>query len=907
MTDGLTKKTSLSYSSVKIAQTHYELARSYEANANWNRAYAEYEEAAQICQQLGVPAMLALVRTYQARVLRNIGEIKQGFGHIEQANALLIELSYNRTSLYVRAEIETVWGTLYLKLPLSQDKQEAIEHFEKAIEALEQLRAEFQRNKLFIGSLGFLINITDQVLLQQEINHNIGVNKINLANMYLSQEEYGTRQATQIADEIMVIAEGWNDWKLKGAAARIKGEIADQGGEFHQAMVWYARAIDAYKKYPGYVNPEAIKGTESLLQRTQTILALERYESEGSPKRFKWFKKVPRPIVYFYKPFLFTLDSRAKTIPATHAWKLYRDAFIHWDGADWHDRAYQCLVKAVEYLDQIRSNVPLGGEFYTHRRTEFFSQGAERILNWMLMSLMSPKHSRDTGIAHPIPEAFYYREKLGSIGLLDELEATKTINDLFLAQVKNQGKQEKLEQLREVDSQLISIETKPHSRSIASSLEERRIGLINELCLENKELFDFATGYVARLEDVQVLLPERTMLIEYVLTDLILAAFVVTRESASIAIFECSDLRYVEPLVYPKECIQKVQEFLKAIGHEITPDGKSTGSGLPQQHDVHEVKLQGKWLYDILVRPTEVMWWREGKVIVDRLIIVPQGILHQLPFSALFDGVQFVAEKVPTVQSPSASVLRYCYNKRPNKPPPFTFFGFANPKPPGNIPGCEGATLSAVRALGFKDQWTGDVLEDVQKSFLIVRGKAATRTIWLENASHYTCVDLATHGDFTAGNSLSHRFLVIGEDGKESWLTARDIFLNLQMRPELLIASMCYSGQMEILRGDEPVGLIRAFMFAGCRSILLYPWALEDRTAEAFMREFYQHFIKSGDSNKHQITITKDVALQKAQIHLIKRGRQGESCKNFDENVEPVSISWEHPHYWAWMLIGDHA
>jgi CHAT domain-containing protein len=169
-------------------------------------------------------------------------------------------------------------------------------------------------------------------------------------------------------------------------------------------------------------------------------------------------------------------------------------------------------------------------------------------------------------------------------------------------------------------------------------------------------------------------------------------------------------------------------------------------------------------------------------------------------------------------------------------------------------------------------------------------------------------LDLETHGNFREADSSKHGFLLAEDeqDNQPAWVTARDIYLGHPLHAELLTAAMCYSGQMKIFSGDEIGGLIRAFLYSGCRSILLYPWALDDQVAKEFTPEFYRHLIQFDSNGIPWIRPAKDVALQKAQINIISQGRQGRMC-NREKNWEQINVSWEHPYYWAWILIGDHA
>ena len=74
-------------------------------------------------------------------------------------------------------------------------------------------------------------------------------------------------------------------------------------------------------------------------------------------------------------------------------------------------------------------------------------------------------------------------------------------------------------------------------------------------------------------------------------------------------------------------------------------------------------------------------------------------------------------------------------------------------------------------------------------------------------------------------------------------LTIRDV-LNLQLRAKLVALSCCHSGRGEI-KAEGVVGIGRAFMGAGARSVVVSLWAIDDEAALEFMKCFYQHLLST--------------------------------------------------------------
>ena len=58
---------------------------------------------------------------------------------------------------------------------------------------------------------------------------------------------------------------------------------------------------------------------------------------------------------------------------------------------------------------------------------------------------------------------------------------------------------------------------------------------------------------------------------------------------------------------------------------------------------------------------------------------------------------------------------------------------------------------------------------------------------------------------------------------------------------ELVALSACNSGSTVSAGGDERLGLIRGFLSAGARNLLVSLWDIHDASTKEFMRCFYTH------------------------------------------------------------------
>jgi CHAT domain-containing protein len=243
---------------------------------------------------------------------------------------------------------------------------------------------------------------------------------------------------------------------------------------------------------------------------------------------------------------------------------------------------------------------------------------------------------------------------------------------------------------------------------------------------------------------------------------------------------------------------------------------------------------------------------------VQRLIIVPHGPLHYLPFHALFDGQYHLLERFEVSYLPGSSLLRYARGMR--------------------SPGSE------TRVLALGNSFHGRLPYAVEEARTVAELWGCTALVEEEasldslhkRASECHVLHLATHGEFRGDNALFSGLAL-----SDGWLTTLDIF-NLRLNAELVTLSACQTGRSVVGGGDELFGLMRAFLSAGAASLVATLWTVEDRSTALLMQRFYQRLVK-GES--------RGGALREAQLQFLRE----------DENK-----MYNHPYFWAsFFLVGD--
>jgi CHAT domain-containing protein len=250
-------------------------------------------------------------------------------------------------------------------------------------------------------------------------------------------------------------------------------------------------------------------------------------------------------------------------------------------------------------------------------------------------------------------------------------------------------------------------------------------------------------------------------------------------------------------------------------------------------------------LYSLLIEPVGIPSRRK-----QRLMIVPYGALHYLPFHLLYDGSRYLIEQFEIVILPASGLAI---------------------RPP--IQQKSGALILA-------HSWDGRLPHTVAEA-QIVRSFFGGE-LYAEEMAHRSVLQIepsqilhiATHGEHRLDQpDLSYLQLADGQ-------LYTDDLLQQNLGYELVTLSGCETGRANVSGGDELIGLGRGFLYAGAGALLVSMWKVVDSSTMVFMKHFYQS-LHAGNS--------KSEALRQAQLQMLAQDRQ------------------MHPAFWgAFQLIGDH-
>lgn len=106
-------------------------------------------------------------------------------------------------------------------------------------------------------------------------------------------------------------------------------------------------------------------------------------------------------------------------------------------------------------------------------------------------------------------------------------------------------------------------------------------------------------------------------------------------------------------------------------------------------------------------------------------------------------------------------------------------------------------------------------------------------------------VHLATHGELREDDPLSSAVLLVPGAGEDGRLEVREVF-GLDLHARLVVLSACETGLGKLSRGDELVGLQRAFLYAGTPAVVTTLWKVDDRASYQLVRAFYDRLESVG-------------------------------------------------------------
>lgn len=162
----------------------------------------------------------------------------------------------------------------------------------------------------------------------------------------------------------------------------------------------------------------------------------------------------------------------------------------------------------------------------------------------------------------------------------------------------------------------------------------------------------------------------------------------------------------------------------------------------------------------------------------------------------------------------------------------------------------------------------------------------ADESAFKKAAPNYRFLHLGTHAEVNNQSPLQSKLFfakMLPADSTyqdDGYLHAYEIYA-MQLKAELAVLTACETGNGSYQHGEGIMSLANSFMHAGCSSVIMSLWKIDDKTSSSIITEFYK-LLSEGKS--------KSEALRLAKLDYLKKANSDMS----------------NPYFWAGLaLIGD--
>jgi len=444
-------------------------------------------------------------------------------------------------------------------------------------------------------------------------------------------------------------------------------------------------------------------------------------------------------------------------------------------------RFYQLAAREIENRQTHLSHDELRIPFFPEKQTVY-----EKLLHFAI---------EDHPSQPDLPNAYLWCQRAKSTAMADLVAH-------HLSSIRSHGDEALLSRISRIRDELNNSYLRLRSEkadlpslSNASSIQIKE----NELLANLRELSEVDPEYVslqhvssAALEQIQTALPEDTTLIEFFTLGNEVVAFLISRERAQVFrhLSPLGRIRYLEDQL--RGDISKARSI-----HSNTRNGSAVSAQFANE--------QLAELYIRLIQPMRADLQTSG------LIVVPHGVMHYIPFGALFDGENYLVDRFDISYSPSTSILKAVLERENARP--------ARPLILSRPFSQSDEELSALQKVANDGEWC--------------TGETFTRTRMLGNALHSEFIHISTDIQFRHDNPMFSAIRCA-----DAWITAVDLY-SMSCETGLLALSANMSGLNPAAGSESMKAITEALLYAGARTVLTGLWNVDTPTSGDFFAAFY--------------------------------------------------------------------
>jgi CHAT domain-containing protein/tetratricopeptide (TPR) repeat protein len=540
--------------------------------------------------------------------------------------------------------------------------------------------------------------------------------------------------------------------------------------------------------------------------------------------------------------------------------------------------------RAIESVEAVRGKIDLAQE-----RAAFFQDKVEAYRK--AVDLLLRLEEADPTRGHAV-EAFRYSERARARAFLDLMAEARLNVEAGIAPELLARQRELGQRLSEIQSRLIGAHSAKAAPAEIAALEralERADDDSLSLSREVRRLYphyaELQYPEPPPLAEVQKLLGEKTLLLEYLVGEEGSFLFAVRRDGYRVARLPAG------PRL--REAVSRLREAVSR----------------PDRAALSTYVSLAKRLHDELVLPAKDI---AGQV--EEIVVAPDDILHYLPFELLLTTtppsafrsdprhLPYLIRDFRVSYLPAAGILPTLGRAMPPETPRKDLLALGDPSYDRreSVPGREGeAPLRSAfererpwmlrRLAHSRDEVTRIASLYPKDGVDLLLGDEATEENLKADGrlGRYRILHLAAHGLLNESRPQFSGLVVslpqagpaaLGRAHEDGLVQVYEIF-NMKLNADLVVLSACETGLGQEIRGEGVVGLTRAFLYAGTPAVVVSLWKVADASTAELMVRFH-HRLQGGDRSPSE-------ALRRAQLDLVD------------------GTGFAHPYYWApFVLVG---
>jgi len=882
-----------------IAIAHKGIGNVLQAQDKIPEALQAHEKSLALAEELGDKDLMSRVLNNIGVDYRNLDKNEVALSYFERSLKAASEAGSREIAAHALANMSTIASYKGQHLLAIEYGQRALAEHEAIGNKLGMaiVLGNLGTLQMIMGNLDTALDYLQRSLkLSESIGDPVTMAQYNIGSVYLSKGDY-------------VQALDWYQKSLDngaGASALINmGEVYFQQGDYAQALVHIEAVLKEWQR-PGYGRGIALSNLAQVYQKQANhAKALEHFQSALESYEAASHKGGVASSLRGMGNSYFQMNQDAQALDHfLRSLKLYEEtgepgglAQVLADISNYYLRrkdypqALSYALRSIELSKQSRAYLLKGQSYLGLRETvkaresfgeaianievrrtrvaggndqkQRFMEGNVVAYHEMIALLLSENR---------ISEALIFAERSKGRVLLDVLQGDKI--DL----TKSMTAQEKVEE-RKLNDELTSLNAQILAESHQKQpVQQRLVELRSNLEKARLRYEAFQTSLYSahpnlrtqrgetKTPDVDTIfdaLPDKTAFLEYVVSKERTYVFVLTKNLG----------RVTSPKVYS---IDIKQEDLERRVESYRQKLATADLGFrPAALD----------LYDLLLKPTADQL--KGQT---SLVVVPDGVLWNLPFQALQSGTQrYVLEDHSIAYAPSLTVLTEIlktHRKGKISNESATLLAFGNP----TVSEQAGKRIKAVlmdETLSPLPEAEKQVTELAKiygpKQSRVYTGADAREDRAKTDLPAYSNIQFATHGILNSTSPMYSHLLLSQEPGlsKEDGLLEAWEVMNLNLSADVVVLAACETARGRVGAGEGMIGMSWAFFVAGSPTTVASQWKVESASTTQLMLEFHRNL-------KQPVRMSKSKALQQAAVKLMKNPQ------------------YKHPFYWApFVLIGD--